>query len=247
MSPLEKYYKFWSEIPLIRITKTYKLEIDWIVEAGCHDGSDTSELSKLFNPTQIFAFEPDPVAYYKAKERLNANSLSNISLFHEGLGEENSTKFLNFQSVGKGMGSTFLSEEGVEKVSVCRLDDKLPSSLGDGGLLWLDVEGHTLKALNGMRKTIPKFRIAKVEIQLHTRDFNFVRDFAEVIAVFKDAGLVALYGPLHPGYFGDVIFIRKVDLGLTGRLRSVLLTTQIRILHTYIYPALGKPGARGRR
>ena len=223
------------------------MEIEWIVEAGCHDGLDTLELSKLFNPTQIFAFEPDPVAYAKARENLNANSLSNTSLFQEGLGEENSTKFLNFQSVGKGMGSTFLTEEGEEKVSICRLDDKLPSNLGDCGLLWLDVEGHTLKALNGMRETLLKISIAKVEVQLHTRDLNFTRDFDEAIAVFMEAGLVALYGPLHPGYFGDVIFIKKADLGIVGRFRSALLTIQIRILHIYVYPALGKPAAWGRR
>ncbi len=243
MPTLEKYYKFWSEIPLIQITKTYKLEIDWIVEAGCHDGSDTLELSKQFNPTRIFAFEPDPVAYAKAREYINANLLSDTSLFQEGLGEENSTKFLNFQSVGEGMGSTFLTEEGEVKVSVSRLDDKLPSNLGDGGLLWLDVEGHTLKALNGMRKTIRKIGIAKVEVQLHTRDLNFTRDFDEVMTFFAEAGFGALYGPLHPGFFGDVIFVRKADLGIIGRLRSVLLTIQIHFLHTYVYPALGKPVA----
>ncbi len=241
MRILEIYYKFWSEVNLSRVSQSYKIEVLWIVEAGCHDASDTVELNFKYNPEHYFAFEPDPVAFLKAREILDSKSLMSINLFQEGLGNENSTKFLNYLASGKGSGSTFVAEQGEEKVSICRLDDKLPTNLKEGGLLWLDVEGHTVKALAGMTATLKKINIAKVEVQLHSRNDNFEQDYAEVLTIFRQSGMVPVYGPLHPGYFGDIIFIRTSFLGLRGQLRSRLLSAQMQILHSFVYPVMGKP------
>jgi FkbM family methyltransferase len=209
MKLIDMYYNFWSEVQLFRVTQILKIDVRWIVEAGCHDGTDTLELNRRFNPINYFAFEPDPVAHSEAKRKLQSNGLSNVILFKDGLGEDNSSKSLNYLASGKGSGSTFLADQGEEQVSVCRLDDKLPTNLQDGGLLWLDVEGHTLKALAGMKMTLKKLEIAKVEVQLHSRNENFRQDFSKVLMVFGEAGLVPLYGPLHPGYFGGYNFCPK--------------------------------------
>ena len=243
MKILETYYRFWSERQLFSIAEANKINVSWIVEAGCHDGTDTVELNRRFNPINYFAFEPDPVAHLRAREVIKSKSLTNVTLFEEGLGDTNSTKFLNYLAAGKGSGSTFLSEHGEEQVSISRLDDKLPANLKSGGLLWLDVEGHTIDALSGMLITLKKIDIAKVEVQLHSRKDNFKQDFAEVLNIFQQAGMVPLYGPLHPGYFGDIIFIRGSLLSLLARLRSKFLLAQLLILHTYIYPAMGKPAS----
>lgn len=132
MKLINRYYNFWSEAQLFRVAQTLKIDVQWIVEAGCHNGTDTLELNRRFNPVNLYAFEPEPAAHSAAKKNFQSNGLSNVTLFKDGLGEDNSSKFLNYLASGKGSGSTFLADQGEEQVSMCRLNDKHPTSLRGG-------------------------------------------------------------------------------------------------------------------
>jgi hypothetical protein len=120
------------------------------------------------------------------------------------------------------------------------LDEILPSQLCRG-LLWLDVEGHAIQALSGATKTLRKITLAKIEIQMHDMSPGRNADLFSVMKIMKLSGLIPIYGPLHPGYFGDVIFIQSDEIGFKLKIRSVLIRSQMRFLHRFIYILLKKP------
>lgn len=145
-----------------------------------------------------------------------------------------------FENDKKGNGTSTISDNGSEIVEVIRLDEflTLPTS---GGLLWLDVEGHATKALGGMKKTLNGIDLAKIEIQMHQMSEDRPQDFVKVIKIMREAGLIPINGPIHPGYFGDLYFVRTQSVSLIGRILSLMLRCQMQLLHRLIYPLLGKP------
>ena len=71
-SSVDWYYLFLGNMDVIEIAKRRSIDIDWILEAGCHDGSDTVVLSNYFQPDRYLAFEPDATARIKAIKLLKA-------------------------------------------------------------------------------------------------------------------------------------------------------------------------------
>jgi FkbM family methyltransferase len=224
----------------MKISSDRGIEIDWILEAGCHDGSDTYKLFSFYSPARYLAFEPDETARLKAKALFDEQKLRTIELYPTGLSSENTTKFLRYAATGKGSGSTHFSEVGEDLISVRVFDDhyKVHES---SGLLWLDVEGHTIPALTGMVKSLHKISVARIEVQLHTRSKDFSQDFIEVIQLMKQASLVPVYGPIYPGFFGDIIFIKKTMLTFRDKARHYLLMLHMKFLHLFLYPRIKKP------
>ncbi len=240
MKILDWYYKKCGTGDLREISERFALNVNWIVEAGCHDGADTLELLKQFPKAKIFAFEPDPKSRAVAESRFQAVTTEKIELFPFGLSSLGGTKFLNYVNNEKGNGTSSISEIGTDPVETIALDDfqKMPAN---SGLLWLDVEGHAVNALTGMKKTLTGIELAKIEIQMHEKSAQRPQDFQEVITIMKQAGLVPLFVPLHPGYFGDIYFARRTSLNMKARLKSLALIFQMWLLHIHIYPVLHKP------
>jgi FkbM family methyltransferase len=236
---LNSYYKMVGDSDVLNIALKYGVKIEWVVEAGCHDGTDTLLINSKLNPSRIYAFEPDPSAIARA-QALFDGSLNNVSLFPFGLSNENRVLYFKFPEDIEGTGLTILSTEGDISVPVKRFDDVV-QDLNFGGLLWLDVEGHAVKALQGARNMLPLLSLAKIEVQMH--DMNNLRreDFFEVYRIMRAAGLKPLYAPIHPGYFGDVVFVNKRLMTRIQNLYSRFLYLQMFLLHKIVYPLLGKP------
>jgi FkbM family methyltransferase len=239
MKLLDSYYAKVGDCDVFDVALSFGIKINWVVEAGCHDGTDTVLINSKLNPSQIYAFEPDPSAFARA-QALFERSLNNVSLFPFGLSDENRVLYFKFPNDIKGTGLTILSTEGDVSVSVKRFDDVV-QDLNFGGFLWLDVEGHATKALQGAGNMLPLLSLAKIEVQMH--DMNDLRreDFFEVCRMMKVAGLRPLYAPIHPGYFGDVVFVHKRLLTRIQNLYSRFLYLQMFLLHKIVYPRLGKP------
>ena len=47
--------------------------------------------------------------------------------------------------------------------------------------------------------------------------------------------------PLHPGYFGDVIYLKEGELSLSEKVKARALTFAMHILHYKVYSLLKKP------
>jgi FkbM family methyltransferase len=235
-----KIYKSFENLDVYSICRSRGIEIDWILEAGCHDGTDTKSLAEFFLPNKYYAFEPDEVARLKAQSVIKDMNSLDIKLSHKGLSDTNSSKFLRYAAEGKGSGSTSLEDSGDDVVEVCRFDDEYEVILNNG-LLWLDVEGHAIPALEGMELTLNRFVLARIEVQLHTRGEGFTQDYKQVAKLMKRAKLVPVFGPVYPGFFGDIIFIKSNLLTMHDKFRALTLKILMSSLHGYLYPALGKP------
>ena len=225
---------------VIQIANDRMIQIDWILEAGCHDGSDSRILFNSFEPIRHLAFEPDETARTKAQALFKDENLQNIELYPFGLSNSDKRVFLKYEAEGKGSGSTHFSNEGEDSVRISVFDNHF-EIFQKSGLLWLDVEGHAVQALEGMNKSLKLISIARVEVQLHTRNKEFEQDFYRVIQLMKNASLVPIYGPIHPSYFGDIVFVRSSELSYRDKIRSKFLLLNMYFFHSFLFPLLRKP------
>jgi FkbM family methyltransferase len=218
--------------------------VSWGIEAGCHDGSDSLLLLENLNLKKLYAFEPDPTARAKAEALLFPKYTGVVELSPKGLSSmAGPAKLEDNGAPGGGISQVVQLLEAnspEQQIELIRLDDErgFPNS---GGLLWLDVEGHATDVLKGAQKTLLAVTIAKIEVQLHDMGLGRTQDAFQVVRILKAAGLIPIYAPVHPGYFGDIIFVRQSHLQFSSILKSKLLFLLFSSLHLYIYPLLRKP------
>ena len=161
-----------------------------VLDVGAYTGV-MSILACLFNPeAQVIAFEPMP----RTVERLNINLRVNgfvdqVSVVPAAVSDTNGKVNINMpRPVGfLGTGNSIDPKPGVnvvdtEEVRRVSLDDRagelLPSD-GPIGAIKLDVEGHELQALLGMRSLLKEHRPPMiVEVWRHERDelFQFLAE-----------------------------------------------------------------------
>lgn len=135
-----------------------------IIHSGAYFGDFFPGLSTALNPdAKIWTFEPNRESFRCAEVTLLLNNISNINLFQKGLGEKNSSAFLNTKN-GKGMsrgGASSIGErsnKGVwDEIEIVCLDEVIPNDRNIT-ILQLDVEGYEKQALMGAIETITRCR-----------------------------------------------------------------------------------------
>ena len=230
---------------LHEFTKKRGIHVSWIVEAGCHDASDIETLATLFKPDAIYAFEPDPIAFEIAKNRISslvsqghAIKLSNLALM--SFNGDGGLAFVGHP----GGGSTQIRDTAVgseeNPVQIGKFDDlEIPET--SSGLLWLDVEGNAISALQGMQESLSKFKIAKIEVEFHDMSLSRIQNFQEVISLMKRSNFKVVKSDIRPGFFGDLLFVTGDQLNFMDSLKSALVTWSTYFLHGFLYPTLKKP------
>lgn len=239
MKLLNRYFRYIGDSDVIKYILSKNIEIAWVIEAGCHDGRDTLLISNLLRPKKIIAFEPDSKARKIAAELFKQNQLK-VDLYEFALSDLDSIRYLNFMDGIEGSGSTYIAKTGSTPVQVVALDS-LNLKLDGFGLLWLDVEGYAVQALDGGLSTLRNLRFAKIEVQMHDMHLNRKADIFEVIEQMNSLSLLPIRAPLHPGFFGDVLFVHRCDLAIRERIWSSILKAQLLIVHKFLYPMLHKP------
>jgi FkbM family methyltransferase len=223
-----------------------KIEVKWVIEAGCHDGSDTIRFLKIPSVLKIYAFEPDSVARQKALVNCSNNiesgeveifpfALVRVSQEYEVLGNAGELGTGSSQVVEKTNPSNHIEHIIQGK----RLDEVLNPEYGDG-LLWLDVEGGALEALEGAKSILNRFAIIQVEVEFQDMWGRRKRNFDSVIALLEYHGFTLLNAAIYPGLFGDLLFVRRTGATTQQRLRSVALKGILSLLHKGIYPVTHK-------
>jgi FkbM family methyltransferase len=244
---LNKIYNLVSNPDLLHYINGNDLDISWLIEAGCHDGTDTLRFLSDQRFRKIFAFEPDPVSFELASKNLadhrNRVILQKIALMDkpvpvkahplEGLFGTGSTIFI------PTLGSE-VKHSTENNIVVSCLDEKIPK-LGGEGALWLDVEGSAVPVLQGASRILKQITIAQIEIDMHTQSKERLKNYRTVFNLMKAEGFSLVAAPLHPGYFGDALFIKLRRRSVSLRAKSSLLFFTMIILHSLIYPLLSKP------
>jgi hypothetical protein len=145
---------------------------------------------------------------------------------------------------GNSIVGNFRSDEseldnGIKYLRCSNLDSEL-KDLNGNGLLWLDVEGAAANVLMGARNVLESINLIQVEVELHNSLYR-KSDFSKVNLILNKSKFSLIYAPLHPGFFGDAVYIKSDFLGTLEKLRSRGVLAAYPLLHLLIYPALGKP------
>jgi hypothetical protein len=109
-------------------------------------------------------------------------------------------------------------------------------------LLWLDVEGFALPALEGAISTLDTILVIKIEVEYANMNEYRSKNFSKVLEMLNSKGFILKAVNLNPCYFGDLLLIHKSSLGFKSQVLGNLLATLAKILQVIIYPLLRKPG-----
>jgi len=207
--------------------------IEWVVEAGVHDAADTVEIYKRIKPREYIGFEPDLVAHLRAVKRLEESHLKEkVSLFQMALSDkEESISLVTPTSLGAGQTQIELNQDG--EIFAVPIFDFLDGK-NNRGLLWLDVEGHAERVLRGAKNRLRQFSVMKIEVQMKYMDTNRKRD-AHFVHRLLSRDFILVRAPIHPGFFGDVVYLRKDLARLTDRIVSIFLTWLFFALHYLVF------------
>lgn len=231
---LRRLYRLASADDFLDIAENLP-QIDWVVEAGVHDATDTVEIIRRVNPTEYLGFEPDFHAYKKALRKLETQNLKDkVSLMQMALSDERGFVTL-VTPTSLGSGQTQVEGNQGEVASIPIFDFLVGKN--NRGLLWLDVEGHAERVIRGARNLLKNFSLMKIEVQMKYMDANRQRD-AYMVHRLANKDFILIRAPLHPGFFGDVVYLRKDLATITKRVNSFMLVLIFFTLHHLVYPLI---------
>jgi|GEM_PF-4262700 FkbM family methyltransferase len=174
------------------------------LDVGANVGYFSLLLARSQPQARVFAFEPNPAIACHLAESIEHNALKDRLTLHS-LAASDAAGTLSFIVDAENSGHSRLSGDGragAFDVEMIRLDDWLPTRLGDRSLhvVKIDVEGAELRVLRGMEKLITKHRPALVveAYDEHLAEFGDSR--ASLRAWLTEAGYIELAyldGNLH--------------------------------------------------
>ena len=170
-----------------------------ILDIGCHKGTWTQEVLKVFHKSNYILF--DAITYIEIQELLN--TYNNIQYYNELLGEKED-EVIWYQKKNSGDSifkeRTNIYSECLEiKKTTKLLDNIIPENIYD--LIKLDVQGSEIPILKGATKTIKHTSFIILEIQFMGKYNNSVPIFLEHIK-YMDTINYILY---------DIVEIHKVN------------------------------------
>lgn len=132
---------------------------DWVLDIGANIGTYTARLSELVDVTgRVLAFEPVPENFELLSANMARFELRNITLVNAAVSDQFSVCGMTTPKLDNGLDNRYMSHltKGAAELAVLcmpidRLDIPHPVSLAK-----IDVEGHELQALKGMRHILER-------------------------------------------------------------------------------------------
>lgn len=127
------------------------------IDVGANIGNHTLYFSGIFE--RVISFEPNPIFCSIIRANAEINRANNIDLFDVGLSD--SDKYLDYIFLKDALGSshfTDVNQAGSSMQLRVRRGDDVISGINPAciSLIKIDVEGHEVSALTGLRSTIEK-------------------------------------------------------------------------------------------
>lgn len=168
------------------------------VDAGCFDGETSMEFARWCenNYSKIYAFEPDPVNYERAGQRLRQSGLHDVELLEAGLSDGNAeTDFYAMSDQDARILPTSESTEELRRYITGRIveDERrqkvrkvrtvsLDKVVGDEkvGFIKMDIEGAELSALHGAAHIIVRDRpLLAISVYHKAGDMPEIMDYCK--------------------------------------------------------------------
>jgi FkbM family methyltransferase len=148
-----------QELCLIEKIFKGKLDNKISLDIGANIGNHTVALSKFSR--MVYAFEPNSLVFDVLK--LNVRNLRNVKVFNFGVSITNQRIIAKVPLLNCGGGSVSLDEKNIRanqfyeaSFTLKSLDQYRILSNKNIGLIKIDVEGHELQALKGMKSLLKK-------------------------------------------------------------------------------------------
>lgn len=148
------------------------------LDVGANIGNHSVFFSNYFN--EVISFEPNPSTYRLLS--YNATLGNNIITYNLGVSDISQTT--NMTTMDGNAGGAYVDENGHIKIELINLDDFL-NYKEKINLIKIDVEGHELMALKGMKKIISTNK-PLIVFEQHLRDFK--NGTSDVIDYLKGLG-----------------------------------------------------------
>lgn len=163
VSNLVDHYLYWNinDDSYNRIEEEIK-RAKVIMDIGANIGTTALFYANLNKTAIIYAFEPHPELYKRAKENVSLNAFNNINLINIGVGEKK--EILKLYEVNKnnpGMNRIMAKEMNLnlpyKEVSIEKLDDfVLENNIFQVDFIKIDIEGFEYSALLGAKNILIK-------------------------------------------------------------------------------------------
>ena len=132
-----------------------------ILDIGANIGNHTVVLS-TYTSGIVHAFEPQPVVHALLEKNACANNCTNVRTYPFGASNVDAEFCMNADYASPDNHGAFrICDDGVLKIACKRLDTL---QLGNVGFVKMDVEGHELEALQGLRTTLQQRPTLMLEI-----------------------------------------------------------------------------------
>jgi 2-O-methyltransferase len=201
--------------------KKYLPGIPNIVEAGAHMGYDTYGLARIWPNATVYAFEPVPNLYNALCER--TRYLKNVKTYNLALGNENGNLEMHISGGGSTASSSILKPAGHLEdfpsvtfenkinVPVMRLSDWASAeNVSTIDLLWLDMQGFEVYALQGLGELLGNVKVIYTELcrkELYSGMFT-----QEAYIEYLDKSGFELVSLSGNGEINDGIFVHRTRL-----------------------------------
>lgn len=122
------------------------------IDAGTYDGTTTENFMKWTNGTyeKIYCFEPLEIQSKRIERNINVGKWKNVELIKGAVWDRNETMMLYENNAG-----SCVDENGNTSIECVAIDEVIDSKVT---YIKMDVEGAELKALQGAKKTIQKYK-----------------------------------------------------------------------------------------
>ena len=190
-----------------------------VVDAGAHNGSETVQMSLLWPQGIVHAFEPVPAVFRQLE--LNTGHLANICRYPVALAGVNADLTMNVSSGGTDAASSLLVPKEHhainphvvfnEQITVPALTLDVWAEQNDCArvdLLWLDMQGGELAALQAAPRVLATVRAIHLEAAtVEIYEGNPL--YPEVRAWLEAQGFAVEIEALAHASGGNVLFIRQ--------------------------------------
>lgn len=200
-----------------------------ILDVGANVGDYSNRIMQLMSGARLYAFEPHPKTFDRLRQEAERHG---YAAFNVACGHQRGRLSLYDYRDHDGSIHASLYEDVIASlhrgqpvahdVEVITLDDFVEEhGIGKVDLIKIDTEGHEMKVLEGIRKTIAAGKVAVVQFEFNAMNVVsrcFFRDYVEILSGYEwyrllPDGLVPLgeYSPIFCELFAfqNVVAVRK--------------------------------------
>ena len=169
------YFKNYEKNVTDFIKKKLKKDSN-VVDVGANLGFYSILFSTIASKGKIYAFEPENKNYKKILKNIKINNLKNIKLYNVGLSNFKSNRKLILTSKINDGGHFIETNSNFKKYNYQKIKtDKLDNIITTKKkfeIIKIDVEGHELEVLEGMKETLKKTKFIIIETGNQYHEIN---------------------------------------------------------------------------